>query len=101
MTALIDEARRVCDNLTVPVYAIQNDFFGHGVTVAGLITGQDLVAQLKGKDLGERVLISANMLRDGVFLDDMTLAQASEALGVPVQTVEIDGGALVDQIFAQ
>ena len=48
MTALIDEARRVCDNLTVPVYAIQNDFFGHGVTVAGLITGQDLVAQLKG-----------------------------------------------------
>ena len=103
MTTLIDEARRVCDNLTVPVYAIQNDFFGHGVTVAGLITGQDLVTQLKGKDLGERVLISANMLRDGgdVFLDDMTLAQASEALGVPVQTVEIDGGALVDQIFAQ
>lgn len=103
MTTLIDEARRVCDNLTVPVYAIQNDFFGHGVTVAGLITGQDLVTQLKGKELGERVLISANMLRDGgdVFLDDMTLAQASEALGVPVQTVEIDGGALVDQIFAQ
>lgn len=101
LSALIDEAHGVCDNLSVPVYAINNDFFGHGVTVAGLITGQDLVSQLKGRELGERVLISANMLRDGgdVFLDDMTLAQASEALGVPVQTVEIDGGALAERIF--
>ena len=84
------------------VIAIQNDFFGHDVSVAGLITGQDLAAQLAGQDLGARVLISANMLRDGgdVFLDDMTPEQLAEKLGVPVVPVEIDGGDLLDKIFA-
>ena len=103
LSALIDEAGRVCDNLNGRVYAIDNDFFGHGVTVAGLITGRDLTRQLKGRDLGARVLISANMLRDGgdVFLDDMTLDEASAALGVPVVPVEIDGGALADHIFEE
>ena len=80
---------------------IRNDFFGHGVSVAGLITGQDLLAQLKGKNLGERVLISANMLRDGgdVFLDDMTPQQLSDELGVQIVPVEIDGADLLAKIF--
>lgn len=65
LAKLIDEARAVCDNLSGKVVEIRNDFFGHGVSVAGLITGQDLAAQLECRDLGERVLISANMLRDG------------------------------------
>lgn len=100
---LIDEAASVCDNLNGTVYQIQNDFFGHGVSVAGLITGQDLIRQLEGRPLGERVLISANMLRDGgdVFLDDLTLAQASERLGVPVVPVEIDGADLLCKIFEE
>ena len=53
--------------------AIENDFFGHTIDVAGLITGGDLIAQLKGRDLGARLLIPANMLRHGgdVFLDDL------------------------------
>ena len=102
LTKLIDEARNLCDNLKGKVIAIQNDFFGHDVSVAGLITGQDLAAQLAGQDLGARVLISANMLRDGgdVFLDDMTPEQLAEKLGVPVVPVEIDGGDLLDKIFA-
>lgn len=103
MDTLIDEAHKVCDNLSGNVYAIENVFFGSGVTVAGLITGCDLLAQLQGKELGERVLISANMLRDGgdVFLDDLTLTDVSEKLGVPVIPVEIDGADLLAKIFEE
>ena len=101
LAGLLDEARAICDNLNGKVIEIQNDFFGAGVSVAGLITGQDLVAQLSGLELGERVFISMNMLRDGgdVFLDDMTPAQVSEKLGVPIVPVEIDGADLLYKIF--
>ena len=103
MDMLIDEARKVCNNLNGNIYAIENVFFGSGVTVAGLITGQDLLRQLQGKALGERVLISANMLRDGgdVFLDDLTLSEVAEKLGVPVVPVEIDGADLLSKIFEE
>lgn len=98
---LLDEAAQKCDNLNGTVYTIQNQFFGGGVSVAGLITGSDLIAQLKGKDLGERILISENMLRDGgdVFLDNMTPEQVEQELGVPLVPVRIDGGDLLDRIF--
>ena len=89
LAVLLDEAAAKCDNLKGKVVTIRNDFFGELVSVAGLITGQDLVAHLKGRDLGERVLISANMLRDGgdVFLDDYTPQQVSDAIGVPLVPV--------------
>lgn len=101
LALLLDEAAAKCDNLNGKVVEIRNDFFGHRVSVAGLITGQDLIAQLKGCDLGERVLISANMLRDGgdVFLDDYTPQQVSDAIGVPIVPVEIDGADLLAKIF--
>lgn len=80
------------------VYAVPNDFFGHTIDVAGLLTGGDLIRFLKDKPLGKRLLIPMSMLRhgEGVFLDDMTLEQLSEALGVPVRPVEADGGQLLD-----
>ena len=101
ISKLIDEVKSVCHNLDGRVIEIRNDFFGHGVSVAGLITGQDLLAQLKGKELGERVLISANMLRDGgdMFLDNMTPEKLSEQLGVQIVPVEIDGADLLAKIF--
>lgn len=101
LALLLDEAAAKCDNLRGQVVAIRNDFFGQLVSVAGLVTGQDLVKQLKGRELGERVLISANMLRDGgdVFLDDMTPQQVSVELGVPIVPVEIDGADLLCKIF--
>ena len=82
---------------------MENDFFGHSINVAGLITGQDLISQLQGKDLGSRLLISQNMLRreEMDFLDDVTLAEASEALGVPVIPVEQDGFALWDAMSGE
>jgi len=78
------------------VYAIKNDFFGHSVTVAGLVTGQDLIAQLRGKDLGEELLIPETMLRSGedVFLDDITVDDVQNTLNVKVRAVAVDGGEL-------
>ena len=85
------------------VYAIENDFFGRSINVSGLITGGDLIAQLKGKDLGRRLLISQNMLRreEMDFLDDVKLSEASEALGVPILPVEQDGFALFDAMAGE
>ncbi|MCR5576496.1 MAG: DUF512 domain-containing protein [Oscillospiraceae bacterium] len=83
------------------VCAIANDFFGRSIDVTGLVTGGDLIAQLKGRELGGRLLISQNMLRrqEMDFLDDVTLEQASRALGLPVYPVECDGFALCDAMF--
>ncbi len=79
------------------VYAVPNDFFGRTVDVAGLITGQDLLKSLRGKDLGARLLIPAVMLRhgEGVFLDDWTLPALSAELGTEIRPVENDGAALL------
>lgn len=80
------------------VYPIRNDFFGHTITVAGLVTGGDLIAQLRGRELGQRLLIPANMLRAGerVFLDDVSLDDVERELGVPVIPVAQDGYELLD-----
>ncbi len=83
----------------IEVRPIVNRFFGESVTVSGLITGQDLVAQLRGAQADE-ILITESMLREGedVFLDDMTLAQAQEALGIRIVPVPDDGAALYDAL---
>ena len=93
---LLCTAREKYATIKGHVYAIENDFFGRSINVSGLITGQDLIAQLRGKDLGERLLISNNMVRHDEldFLDDITLEQASAALGVPIYPVDADGVAL-------
>ena len=79
------------------VYPVRNDFFGERITVSGLLTGQDLIAQLRGKDLGNRLLLPCNMLRSGeeVFLDDITVGQLQETLGIPVHIIPADGAELV------
>ena len=98
---LLSTARGACPDLQGQVYPIVNHFFGETIDVAGLITGQDLIQQLAGKALGERLLIPANMLRhqERVFLDDVTVEQIETTLGVPLVPVEQDGGALFDAIF--
>lgn len=101
MEEIVDKAAEKC-HTRGRVYPIVNDFFGHTVTVSGLVTGQDLIAQLRGKELGERLLLPVNMLRHGedVFLDDVTLAEVEQALGVKVIPVNQDGFDLCDAIFA-
>jgi len=100
---LVETAKEKYENLDGKVYAIKNDFFGHSINVTGLITGGDLIAQLKGKELGERLFISQNMLRrqEMDFLDDVTLEQASQALNVPIYPIEQDGFALWDAISGE
>ena len=94
-------AREAFPTLRGRVVAVENDFFGRSITVTGLVTGGDLIAQLKGRELGERLLISQNMLRrqEMDFLDDVTLEGASAALGLPIYPVECDGFALCDAMF--
>ena len=84
-------------NTKVNVYEITNEFFGEKITVAGLITGQDLKKQLKEVDLGEKLLLPCHMLRSGedVFLDDVTVSELSEYLQIPIEIVDSDGAVLL------
>lgn len=87
--------------LTIHIYPIKNDFFGEKITVSGLLTGQDLLAQLKGKALGDRLLLPQNVLKSGetVFLDDMTLDELEKALQVPIDIVKSSGQDLLNAII--
>ena len=80
------------------VVPIRNDFFGEMITVSGLITAQDMIAQLKGRDLGDYVAIPCNMLRMGeyVFLDDLTIEDVENALQVKILIVKSSGKDLLD-----
>ena len=88
-------------NIQVDLYPIRNDFFGERITVAGLITGQDLIAQSRGRELGEALLIPINMLRAGedVFLDDLTVKDAEEALQTEIRVVKSSGQDFIDAIL--
>ncbi|MDD7515297.1 DUF512 domain-containing protein [Ruminococcus flavefaciens] len=83
------------------VYRIRNDFFGDTITVTGLITAQDLIAQLSGIDLGENLLLSQAMVRrdSDVFLDDLTIDDVEKALNVKIRTTPSDGYELLDAIM--
>ena len=87
--------------LQIDVICIRNDFFGERITVSGLITGQDIIAQLKGKDLGSELKLPESVVRAGtdVFLDDYTVSQVSEALQVRVVTIKSNGYDFVDSLI--
>lgn len=96
----MEELKEIYPNTEVNVYDITNEFFGEKITVAGLITGQDLKKQLKGKDLGTKLLLPCHMLRSGeeVFLDDMTVSELSEYLQIPIEIVDSDGAVLLHHV---
>lgn len=88
--------RKICSlfpNVTCNVYAIRNDFFGESITVAGLITGQDVIAQLKGNKLGDSLLIPESMMKadEEVFLDNISISDVEGALQVKVIIVKSNG----------
>lgn len=87
----------------IHLYCIRNDFFGERITVSGLITGGDIIAQLKGKRLGSRLLLPCNMLKadEDVFLDDLTVKEVSDALQVSVDIVKSSGQDLVDAMLGE
>ncbi len=86
----------------IHLYPVANHFFGEQITVAGLLTGQDIIGQLKGKELGTRLLLPACMFRSGeeVFLDDLTRTDVENALQVPVDIVKSSGHDLVEALLA-
>ena len=88
-------------NVKIRVQVIRNDFFGEQITVSGLITGQDLIAQLSGLSLGDHLFLPCNMLRTGedVFLDDITVAEVSAALGADVVIVDQSGADFVQAVL--
>lgn len=97
-------AKRVMEKFpgrTVHVYMITNEFFGEQITVAGLITGQDLIRQLKGQNLGSRLLLPECMFRSGeeVFLDDVTKTDVQNALQVQVDIVKSSGQDFVQAVL--
>lgn len=83
----------------IGVVKIINRFFGENITVAGLLTGKDLLEQLGGEAFGEALLLPRVTVRDGKFLDDVTLKEAEKRLGVPLLTAPNDGEALLRAIL--
>ena len=96
-------AQKKYANISGIIYAIQNNFFGDTVDVAGLLTGTDILEQLQGKPIGGRLLLPQNMLRQGetVFLDDMTLETLSSKLNVPLRIVRQDGADLAEAMLGR
>lgn len=84
--------------LDLQVKAVKNEFFGGKITVAGLLTGQDLKKQLADLNLGEELLLTEHMMKSGeqVFLDDVTVEELSGALQVPITIVKSDGKSFLD-----
>ncbi len=97
----IEEIQRKYPCVDAQVEAIENDFFGNHITVSGLVTGQDLISQLLGKNIGQELLIPCNMLRSGenVFLDDITVTDVEEKLNVKVRVVEQPGKEFVEAVL--
>lgn len=95
-----EKIREKYPNVHVQVLPVQNRFFGERITVAGLVTGQDLISQLKGKISGEKLLITEHMLKSGepVFLDDVTVKEVEKALQIKISIVESGGNDLVRHI---
>lgn len=96
-----EDAEKKWNNLKCDVHRIRNDFFGETITVTGLITAQDIIKQLDGKNLGEELLISSSMLKQDtdIFLDDLTVPDVENKLNVKITTTENDGFALLDAIL--
>lgn len=100
---LVKDLNEVYPNIHVDVVEVTNHFFGPQITVSGLLTGQDIVAQLKGRSLGSELLLPVNVLRSGedVLLDDMHINEIEKSLQVPVRIVQSNGNDLFDALVSQ
>ena len=89
------------DNLKINVYPIKNEFFGEQITVSGLLTGRDIINQLKGKELGEYLVLPDNLLKaeETVLLDDIYLSDIEKELGVGVYTNDSTGGNFIGTVL--
>lgn len=96
-----DKINKKFPNVNVHVYKIINDYFGHSITVTGLLTGQDISSQLSGKELGDNLLLPTNTLKadENIFLDDMTLEEFEKNLQINTIIVKSSGMDFVKTII--
>jgi putative radical SAM enzyme (TIGR03279 family) len=101
ISQMAQQAMERCRGLKVHVYEIINEFFGERITVSGLLTGQDIIKQLRGRDLGDMLYLPENLLRSGddLLLDDVRVPDIERELGVPVGITGSGGGDLVSTFF--
>lgn len=101
ISTAVKKTREKSNNLDCTVKAIKNNFFGEKITVAGLVTGGDIINQLSGEQLGEELIIPSCMLRheNDMFLDNVTVEEVEEKLNVRVVITENDGYEFIDNIL--
>lgn len=89
-------------NITINTRAIKNNFFGGGVNVSGLVTGGDLIDQLRDDDLGDRLIIPSSMLRfeNDLFLDDVSTDDVEQKLNITLVPINNNGNDLVEAVIA-
>ena len=88
-------------NINVKVKKIINNFFGESITVSGLLCGCDIIEQLQGESIGDNLIITKNMLRDGenVLLDNITTDEIEEKLNCKIIAVCDDGAEFLSAIL--
>ena len=98
---IVDNVLEKWHNLNCEVHPIKNNFFGGHITVTGLVTGSDIISNLKGKNIGEELLISSSMLRreGDKFLDDLTPEDLEKALNTKVKVISNDGFDFVSNLL--
>lgn len=102
MQELVERLNEKFPKVRVMIYPIINHFFGENITVAGLITGKDLLEQLAGQELGEYLMMPSVMLRAGedVLLDDLTVNDIQSSLQTRIRIVKSDGMSFVNSILS-
>lgn len=95
----VDKLNRRTAGLDLKVQVVHNDLFGHSVTVTGLLAGRDVAKQLKGRDLGDVAFLPSVCLRDGLFLDDLSVESLEKEIDVPVRVVDPQPSALAAAIL--
>lgn len=98
---LMNKVNQKYPNIQVTVHTILNEFFGTDITVAGLLTGQDIMKQLKTKELGDYLILPDVLLRNGeqVLLDDITIEDMKNTLQIEIRIVQSDGKSLIDAVL--
>lgn len=101
MKSIMHRINDALPDMELNVFPVKNNFFGEKITVTGLLTGQDIVSQLSGTDIGDALLLPANTLKadEDIFLDDMTLEELQNALQVKVIIVQSNGMSLFNSII--
>ncbi len=86
--------------LEIEVVPIVNNFFGDKITVSGLVTGIDLISQLKGKE-SDAIIIPISMMKcdEEIFLDNISLDEASKELATNVIVSKVSGKDIISKLL--